>query len=189
MTVNGEAFRADNEAVNEHGTLTVTWASPSAPWAWYRVLVDGVTLGRVRHRRSFSVDVPTGAHEVQLMGWRRYGSRVLSVDVTPGAHVRLEGKTGRLPAGMTGYRAIKDWAKEYGTTLYVENEAPPTFEFVRPYSAQRLGIHVAAVALFTFFALAAVVHHRWVGVALTLPLIAASAWLIRGELSRRHRST
>ena len=77
---------------------------------------------------------------------------------------------------------------EYGISLSPENEAPPTFEYVRPFNLGRLGVHLLAVALFTVFAVNAATHHRWVWVALSLVLIAGSIALIRAELSR-HRST
>src|SRR5437762_11578837 len=94
-----------HDAVEARGSLTVTWRSVAPPWAAYRVVVDGVETARVRYRRPASVDLPVGRHDVQLLGWRKYTSRPVQVDVLADGRVDLFGSTGRLPAGTIGYRA------------------------------------------------------------------------------------
>ena len=178
------------DAVDERGTLTVTWRSRAAPWVAYRVRVDGVEVARVRYRKPAAVALPAGRHDVQLCGPRgRYTSRSVQVDVLGSDRIDLFGSTRRLPAGMWGYREISQWAREHSIWLGAEGEVPPASDYVRTFNALRLGLHISAFGLFALFAATAAWHHRWLGLALALALIAATVATTRVELARRRHPT
>jgi hypothetical protein len=175
--------------MDERGTLTVTWRSRAAPWAAYRVRVDGVDVARVRYRKPVAVALPVGRHEVQLCGWRKYASRSVQVDVVDSGRIDLFGRTGRLPAGMTGYREISRWAKEHSIWLGTEGEVPPAVDYLRPFNALRFRMHIVALCLFALFAATAAWHRNWLWLALDLALIAATVGTARVELARRRHPT
>jgi hypothetical protein len=55
----------------------------------YQVLVDGLEVGKVKHGGTWRMDMPIGAHTVQLkIDWKRSPS--VAIDVQPGATVALE---------------------------------------------------------------------------------------------------
>jgi hypothetical protein len=77
--------------VNETGTLRVTRdpAKWRDKWRAYRILVDGVQVGKVRRGESASVALTPGAHRVRLrIDWCT--SPELAVEIAAGRQSELE---------------------------------------------------------------------------------------------------
>ena len=170
------------------GSLTVAWSALAAPWVRYRVLVDGEEVGRIGYRRPLTIALPAGAHDVALRV-RTHHSPVVPIDVAIGASVNLIGSTRGLPPTVRGPREIRRWAKENSIWLGATDETPPKRIEPRPYSGDRVTLHVIAVILFAALAMTAANHHHWVGVGLALACVAVAGAMLWSELARRHRHT